>query len=526
VWEGRWALALVMLVGLVIIAITYRGYGSNWDEAVQAHYGGLALDYFRSGLVDRRVNGFLDLRFYGPLVEMIPALLGGILPMVDPYALRHAIIPLFGLATLPAVFAYAARARVPGLPLLAILALATMPRFYGDWFNNSKDVPFACLFTLSMFTLAALCQAPRFTAWRVVGCGLAIGLALAVRPGGLPILLLFFLTAAALSLVFPSRGRAAVARRPLTSVALAAIGVLVIAWVVMVLPWPWAHEHPLAHPIAAMREAASFGTSYPVLFRGAFVESRALPADYLPTFLLITTPLVVLVLAAVGVAAGLLRLRQAAAPSFHFLLTLAWVVVPSSLFALIRPNVYDGIRHFLFVLPGIAVLAAYGGAWLCDHVVPSRRRGLAIGACAVLLLLPIKDLVALHPYQTTYFNGLVGGVAGADGNYDTEYWLTSYREAIGWVNARAAQRPATIFTVDVAGDGYITPWVEHYAQPNVRTRVVSAPPAPRSLPDGIDYYIATRRWGFDRGYPAAPIVHTVGRAGAVFTVIKGRSDAR
>jgi hypothetical protein len=506
-----------VLVGLVVILATYRSYGSNWDEAVQAYYGELAVDYFRSGLIDRRVNRFLDLRFYGPLVEMIPALLYGE-AKTGTYELRHLVMSLFGLATIPAVFVYASLARIPGLPLLAVLALATMPRFYGDWFNNSKDVPFACLFALSMCLLAVLFRARPVTPWRVVACGLAFGLALDVRPGGFPILALFFVAAALLSFAIPER-----ARSPLMPVLLQGAGVFAVAWAVMVLPWPWAHEHPLGHPIDAMREAAAFSQAYPVLFEGAVVSSRALPRRYLIEYLLITTPPALLALCVVGIVAGLVRLRHAAAQSFVFLLTLGWLLLPLILFSLLRPNVYDGIRHFLFVLPAVAILGAYGASWLCQRLAPPRWRALAMAACAVLLLLPIKDLVALHPYQTTYFNALVGGVAGADGKYETEYWLTSYREAIAWVNERAARRPEAIVGVAVAGDGYITPWVEYYARSNVRPRIVTAPPEPPSLPEGTDYYIATKRWGFDRGHAAAPVVYTIGRAGAVFTVIKGRS---
>ena len=522
--DRRWWLWLAMLVGLVVILATYRSYGSNWDEAVQAHYGELAVDYFRSGLIDRRVNRFLNLRFYGPLVEMIPALLYGE-TKAGTYELRHLFIPLFGLATVPAVFGYASLARIPGLPLLAVLALATMPRFYGDWFNNSKDVPFACLFALSMYTLAALSRTRQFAPWRVVACGLAFGLTLDVRPGGFPILAVFFVSAALLSFAVPDReGVATVEHSPVTTVLLQGIGVFAVAWAVMVLPWPWAHENPLAHPIEAMREAASFTTSYPVLFDGTVVSSSAMPRGYLLKYLLITTPPVLLVLSFVGIVAGLIRARRAAAQSFLFLLTLLWLLLPLILFILMRPNVYDGIRHFLFILPAVAILAAYGASWLCERLASPRWRGLAMAACAALLLLPIKDLVALHPYQTTYFNVLVGGVAGADGKYETEYWLTSYREAIAWVNEQAARRPGKITTVAVAGDGYITPWVDYYAHPNVRAHIVVAPPEQPSLPDGTDYYIATKRWGFDLGYAAAPVVYTIGRAGAVFTVIKGRGS--
>jgi hypothetical protein len=48
-----------------------------------------------------------------------------------------------------------------------------------------------------------------------------------------------------------------------------------------------------------------------------------------------------------------------------------------------------------------------------------------------VLLLPIAvQMVTLHPYQYVFFNQVVGGVSGADGHYETDYWGTSYREAV------------------------------------------------------------------------------------------------
>lgn len=61
--------------------------------------------------------------------------------------------------------------------------------------------------------------------------------------------------------------------------------------------------------------------------------------------------------------------------------------------------------------------------------------------------------VRLHPYQSTYFNALVGGVAGADGRYETDYWLSRYKEGIERVNARAAGAGREV-TVLVAADPY------------------------------------------------------------------------
>ena len=129
------------------------------------------------------------------------------------------------------------------------------------------------------------------------------------------------------------------------------------AWAIMVLPWPWAHEAPLMHPIEAMRVAASFTSSYTVLFEGAGLSSDALPRRYLVQFLLITTPPAVLLLALLGVVSGFQRWRSKPLASYPFALTLLWFLVPIGVFTILRPNVYDGIRHFLFVLPPICCVA-------------------------------------------------------------------------------------------------------------------------------------------------------------------------
>src|SRR5262249_40174413 len=153
----------------------------------------------------------------------------------------------------------------------------------------------------------------------------------------------------------------------------------------------------------------------------------------------------------------------------------------------------DGIRHFLFVLPPVAVLAGVGAAYL-----RARVRSFGVPAAVTLLMLaaiawPIPDLVALHPYQTTYFNGLVGGVAGASGRYDTEYWASSYKEAAAWINARAREAGDRPLNVLVAGNEFALPCFGHYSLPNVQVRMVEQPGIPGRLPVGIDYYVALTR---------------------------------
>ena len=207
-----WALAL-LVSGAVTIVATHRDYGITWDESVQAEYGDLVLAYFTSRGADARCNEFLNLKVYAPLFDLLGALAvrltGG-----DAYEVRHLLIAVTGLATVLGVFFYtlALGGTVPALA--AALAQATMPRFHGNAFNNPKDVPLACALTWAMLALTAWLAATGASRRKAAVAGLAIGLALAVRPGAFPLLVALVLAGVVWRVTHPSRGvRGGAARR-------------------------------------------------------------------------------------------------------------------------------------------------------------------------------------------------------------------------------------------------------------------------------------------------------------------------
>lgn len=494
----------------VVIAATHRDYGITWDEPVQSAYGEAVLAYFRGGLDDPEAAAPPRLRAYGPAFELLAALVYAPWPE-RKYEIRHLLIAATALLAVPAVIGTAALVSRPLAPVFASLALVTLPRFYGDAFNNSKDAPFAALLACAVFAICRFALAPRRLGAALL-CGVALGASLAVRPGGLPIALLLFAAAA---------GWAGLRTRAPRAVATGALVAWASAWLVMVAFWPWAHEAPLANPLRAVQTAFAFPKAFPVLFEGRTVSSAELPGRYLLEYVLITTPTAALLLAGVGMLRGVWRLRERESPeSLVALVTLLWLAVPLLGALAVRPNVYDGMRHALFVLPALALFSGIGAASLAELAPPGRPRGAAVAALALLLAAPIASLVRLHPYQTTYFNAFVGGLAGAAGRYETDYWLASYKEAIEWVNARAARRPGRTLPVLVAVDGYARDCAARFAAPEVAIHEVVEHGIPGEIPPPYAYYVSTTRYGFDRSYPGSPVVHAIGRDGAVFTVIR------
>jgi hypothetical protein len=270
-----------------------------------------------------------------------------------------------------------------------------------------------------------------------------------------------------------------------------------------------------------MRVAAAFASTLPVLFAGATFQSDQLPWYYLIQYLLIGTPPGVLAFAFLGILLGVRdqRARRRSARARMLAMTQLWLLLPLLLFVVLRPNVYGGMRHFLFVLPALGVLAAYGAAGVLRLLPAGRSRVVATAVTLALLLLPVVDLVRLHPYQMTYYNALVGGVRGASGRYWTDYWLASYREAIDWVNEQAARDPERRVVAVIAAGPTLMIWAEGYAADNVELVSLTSE---RSALAPARYYIGSTRNDMDRVFPDVPVVHSIGRDGAVFTVIKGR----
>ncbi len=499
------------LVCLVVILLTYTDYGITWDEDLQSRYGEMALDYFLSGGRDTSYKELYNLKYYGALFETMCAALYRA-TAGDPYSTRHLCIALTGLLTVVATMLLARRWGGWRAVLFAGLALSMMPRFYGHSFNNSKDIPFACCFALAMLAIASLLAAKRLTWRHAVLTGVAIGLALSMRMGGL--LLFIFLVAgvAAKHAMQPDWRR--------SPWALKVAAVVAIAWAVMVAFWPWAHESPFLNPVEAFRAITDFEATKEIRFAGEFLFSHDVPRHYLPWYLLITTPLALLLLAAAGLVSVIrdqLGDPRSTGALLGFMVQL-WLLLPIAYFVIFRPTVYDGIRHFLFLLPALALLAGIGAA----RIAASRKS--LTGLMVVVLLLPVRDVIVLHPYQSSYFNVVVGGVKGASQDYDTDYWASSYKEAAEWINLRAEEAGERQLRIILAGTPHVALCAQHYLRSNVLFRTLNQRGVTDPLPPFVDYYVALTRRHYHLNFPDAPVAHTIGRGGAVFAVIKQHGE--
>ncbi len=430
-------LSLLVLLALAVVAVlVFQDYGITHDEEVQNIYGKMLLRFYASGFADRAAFDYLDLYRYGGLFDMAAALLNTVSPFGE-YETRHLLGGLVGILGLAGAWKLGRLLGGERAGFLALVMLALVPAYWGHSFNNPKDGPFAAAMVWTLYYGCRLMgQLPR-PAWdTVLKLGLVLGLALSVRVGallmvcymGLGVLLFLGLQARA------GRGWGALGG-DLVGLVRRALPGLLLAYVVMALFWPWAVMSPL-NPIKALVGFSTYPIQLETLVEGEWVKASHLPPDYIPTYLLVNLP--EFVLAGLAVAAGLagwslLRNRTALAGprGLQMLLLALAAFFPVLFFVLIRPTAYNGLRHFLFVVPPMAVMAALAldRLWILIAARWHLAGRLAAAALTVALVGQVWVMVRLHPDQYVYFNSLTGGLKGAEGEFELDYWGNSLLEA-------------------------------------------------------------------------------------------------
>jgi hypothetical protein len=427
--------ALATLVALSIVAVfTFRDYGLGWDDYAHSHYGELLYAYYASGFTDTRAFSFSNLFYYGGGFDLAASILDRF-TTTDLFESRRLMGAIVGILGLVVVWRLARRVGGPVAGAAAVVFLAITPVYYGHMFINAKDIPFAVAMIFLLYTFVrAFDEYPRPKPMTIVLFGVALGLLIGTRViGGIAILfagtgLLVYLIAEARTL-----GMRASVSRAATLVGRLALA-LPLAYVVMAIVWPWAVQSPL-NPFKAIAYYSNFWEKpWRELYDGMQILIPQMPRTYLPKLCLLKIPEIVGGLAIASIAGSIVMIvRGLGTPAKRAALALlvAAALLPILITVMTRPVLYNGVRHFLFVMPPIAVLAGVAVAYILEKIRAYSRPAALAGAAALSLAagVTVVDMVRIHPYQYALFNQAAGGVRGAADRYMLDYWALGFKEA-------------------------------------------------------------------------------------------------
>jgi 4-amino-4-deoxy-L-arabinose transferase-like glycosyltransferase len=436
--------AVLILAGIAVVAeITFRDYGLGWDDYTHSQYGDLLLKLYGSGFADTRALSFVNLYKYGGGFDMAAALAAKVLPF-GLFETRRLIGAAIGILGLFVTWRLGRRIGGPGAGLIALVLLAACPLFYGHMFMNAKDAPFATAMAVLLLGLVrAFDEYPRPDARTVVLAGVGLGLAFGSRvlaglaaPVGLAALIFVVIVEA-------NAGGWKVATQRCGQFLWTLLPALALGYLIMGLLWPWSIHSPLNPLHAAEYFDTFFEKPWDELYEGRLIPVLNMPASYLPHLFMLKLPEVMLALGLIGTLGAF---AAAARPSVTvnrragLILVALSPILPIVLAMLMRPALYNGLRHFVFVVPPIAALGGLGAAWIVERVRPYGKAALtALAAIFVgAVALPVSDMVRLHPYEYTAFNWLSGGVRNAQDKYMLDYWGLAFKQAAEQLQSRLA----------------------------------------------------------------------------------------
>ncbi len=458
-------------VALVIMSVMSFSYGISGDEQDMAEYGKKALNFYTSfgkdtSLYITPLDKDKVLRYYGAWFDVSAAIAVKVSPAWE-YDTRHLLNSWIGW--LGMLFAGLMAGQIAGwrAAIFGFLLLFFSPSYFGHSMNNPKDVPFAMAMMMSLYYFVRVLRempAPKRSTMAMAALG--IGLAIGARVGGL---MLFGYLGVLFGLDWLRRSRWGSAKIFIARYALYGAIVAVAGFFVGMLFFPYGLQSPIAHTMKALAAASKFPVAIKEIYGGNLIVSSELPLTYLPYIMFITTPLLVwLALGAAAVLFPAMRRRYDWLPIFICFFAFAF---PLTYIVYTDANVYGGWRHVLFTYPPLVVLAAVGIETIL-RLNTTRKvvQWATLGVVGISSITVSYWYVRSHPHQYTYYNELVGGIDGAYGNYELDYYFNSMRGTCDWFRANVLDKLPEGDSVVVASNA--TKQVNFYFEGDKRIKIV------------------------------------------------------
>jgi hypothetical protein len=418
---------------LVLMLVLSKNAGISCDEVLHYDQSVYVYNYFATHGQDKAAlnTPVTNLKYYGQSCDNIVTILTKWFKIDDIYGFRHIISTILGwlLFVITALFAIWLTDYKTGLLVLFLFAVS--PTFMGHAQNNLKDIPFALAYIASIyFMMKFLFSEQKLSYHNLILLAAAITFSISIRAGGLLLLcylFFFFFLFYFVRYFTEKRVDSSEIRKKFFWICL----ITIISWFLGILLWPYALQSPVKNVIESYRVMAHYPLTFRQIFEGKVEWSDYMPWYYLLKSMAITVPIVVT--SGFIIFFVFIKSRLTLNNLLKYIFILFTIFFPIVFVFYEKSNIYSSWRQFLFLYPGIVLLAAIGYRSLIEHV-----RGIYLKSGVVVLLVllsihPVKFMLKNPMFYYLYYNQLVGGLKGAYSNYETDYYYISQTVASEWL---------------------------------------------------------------------------------------------
>lgn len=437
--EDKFKLGFIVLSVATLLAMLWmsKDFGVNPDAVYQSEYGAKSLDFYLTlGKDDTAVLYKKEpiLTNYGAFVELFPEAVHRITDY-NLFRTRHFFNAFFSFFFI--LFASLIAARIAGwrAAILTTILLVVSPRLFAEAINNPKDLPFAAGYMCFIYYMIAFFEELPAPSWKAtVKLMLALAFALSVRIGGLIVVGYFgiFLLIELWTTEMKSKFFSPINQPNFKELAKKGLFVLVFGYFLGILFWPAGISSCFKKPFESLTTLSAFPVSIKTMFEGNWIWSNDVPWYYIPKYILISSPEVVLVFGIMGMClftqmSKVYNWRRLALIVFSFVFPIFYIIYKKS-------PLYTGWRHSYFTYVPIAVLAAITIVYLIDTQKNKMAKYGVIALVALGAMFPLKFIASNYPNHYIYFNQLSGGINKAYGEYEIDYYHHSIMSAAKWIH--------------------------------------------------------------------------------------------
>jgi hypothetical protein len=421
----------VLLLGFMLFLS--REAGVTCDEVLHYNQSVYVYNYYASFGKDQSAlnTPVTHLQYYGQSYDNIVTFLTKWFGIDDIYGFRNIMSVLAGWLTIMITAVFIIWLEDYGAGLLVLMLFAVSPTFLGHSQNNLKDVPFALGYISGIYyILKHLCSPLGNSKKYIILLIISIAFCISIRSGGLILMCyLFFFLFLFWFVKFIKERRLEV--KDIWKRLTRTIFISLISYFLSMILWPYALQNPLLNPLRSYKIMVQYPDTFRQIFNGKAEWSDFMPWYYLPEFIAITIPLIIF--------AGLVLFIVFSKKIFNSWKTFVYwsliftIIFPVVFVILERSNLYSAWRQFLFIYPGIVLLAAIGFHQLFK-LIKNRYQLLLISVLLTLISInPLRFMLMNPEYSYIYYNQLVGGLKGAYGRFETDYYFVSQKEASEWL---------------------------------------------------------------------------------------------
>ena len=435
-FSPRQTAVILSLCFLTVTALSLNDYGITWDEGVYFRAGDSYFQWFQSPSLEN-IDPYWKINSeHPPLLKLLAGLTHSffheklkILNNISSYRLPVLVFVFFSSYF---IFLFASELFNQTIALLTAGCFFFLPRVFFYSHLGVMDYAITSLWLMVIYAFWKGTESPK---WIFV-CAVLLGFALLTKINAwliyLPLLFYWILS-------HPAEWKAIFQRKARVfghdGIVLFSkiVPLIVIPAIMFVVLWPWLWKDTFQRIFLYL----SFPRHHPfvyVYYWGAQVRLASWHYPWILTF--ITVPLVTLIPFFTGWISIIIR------PNRTNVFLLFNALFPLLLISLPGVPKYDGERLFLPAFPFICLVAGMG-----IHQIFLLAKRFRWGKIFYLLYASLfvwtaySSIIKIHPYQSSYFNEVIGGVDGAaQKGFEPEYWGNAYIGGLEWLNKHPENR--------------------------------------------------------------------------------------